>query len=601
MSDDLYTAPPASTNRVLDSPPPSPPSPANSDTDTKLSRKREREGSLEPATTPKSNTDSDPFVREYKDARTPAKKNRLHLDSTAEEEDGLITRSRSPSPGADVSVSVSPPQEMKMRVRQISQGVEDLSWQNMQNATPQKTTALAPFVGSHSHSEDSDPMESADGSAEIKVDAEEPPSSDGAVEIPAAEDAPPEPSSLMPAGLPARRDESDSDSGEKEKGLKRKFLERGTSAGPQENGDESKASAEPLKRLRDDPDKDENPRETKRPSPPPEPNARKSPPPAASPKLSGFMAYASTSSPFASVKGQNLFASKKATSSIPFAASTPVSSSPRTPAGFGEPSSPPSSTKRAVFGSSSSPFAASAKAKQDVLGSTSKLGRAKSPTRRANPTGTSAFSAYASGGAQGFSLPAQKRVRSGSPDDSGASSVERATPVGGVPATNGSAADSGAEDERDDRPVTFGEKLRAGKDEEEEGKSDEEGAKPVLTEQEFTTGEEEEETLHQVRGKLFSLVDGTQWKERGTGTLKLNVRRSDGGGARLVMRKEAVYTVLLNVTLFHGMRCTLAQDPRYLRLSVLEGGGATHYNLRVGSAKAAQELLNEINANLPTA
>jgi hypothetical protein len=46
------------------------------------------------------------------------------------------------------------------------------------------------------------------------------------------------------------------------------------------------------------------------------------------------------------------------------------------------------------------------------------------------------------------------------------------------------------------------------------------------------TGEEDEETLHQVRGKLYSLVD-TQWKERGTGTLKLNVRRSDGGGARL--------------------------------------------------------------------
>ncbi|KAJ7491942.1 hypothetical protein FB451DRAFT_1122571 [Mycena latifolia] len=595
---DAHPTPPGSVNRVLDSPPPSPPSPANSDTDTKLSRKREREVSLEPATTPKSTTDTDPLVREYKEARTPAKKNRLHLDSTAEEEDGVITRSRSPSPSVDLSVS--PPQEMKMRVRQISQGVEDLSWQNMQNATPEKTTALAPFVGSQL--EDSDPMESADGSTEIKVDAEEPPSSDGAIDLPATNDGPrstSEPSSLMSAGLPSR--DSDSDSGEKEKGLKRKFLERGTSAGPQENGDEPKAPAEPLKRLRDDPDKDENPRETKRPSPPPEPNAPKSPRPAAAPKLSGFMAYASTSSPFASVKGENLFASKKATSSIPFATSTPASNSVTSSpfaAGPGEPSSPPSSSKRAVFGISSSPFAASAKAKQDILGSTSKLGRAKSPPRRANPAGTSAFSAYASGGVQGFSLPAQKRVRSGSPDDSGASSLERATTAGSALGTNGS-ADSGAEDERDDRPVTFGEKLRAGKDEEEEGKSDEESAKPVLTEQEFTTGEEDEETLHQVRGKLFSLVDGTQWKERGTGTLKLNVRRSDGGGARLVMRKEAVYTVLLNVTLFRGMRCTLAQDPRYLRLSVLEGGVATHYNLRVASAKAAQELLNEINANLP--
>ncbi|KAJ7180835.1 hypothetical protein C8R46DRAFT_1070734 [Mycena filopes] len=581
---------PPSTSHILDSPPASPPSPANSDTETKSSRKREREVSLEPATTPKSTADSDPLVREYKDARTPAKKNRLHLDSTAEEEDGLDTRSRSPSPGVDVTVS--PPQEMKIRVRQISQGVEDLSWQNMKNATPEKSTALAPFVDGTLEDE------SADGSTEIKVDAEEPPSSDGAVEVPFADDVA-RPTSGQSSVMPSGRD-SDSDSGEKEKGLKRKFLERGSSAGPPENGDDSKAPTEPLKRLRDDPDKDENPRETKRPSPPPEQDVHK-PPPAAAPKLSGFMAYASSSSPFAAVKGQNLFASKKTTSSVPFTASTPpvtsTATSPFAPV-LGEPSSPPSSTKRALFGSSSSPFAAATKAKQDILGSTSKLGRAKSPPRRATPAGTNAFSAYASSGVQGFALPsAQKRVRSDSPDDSGASSLERSTPVGSTPAANGS-VDSGAEDDHDG---SFGAKLRAAKDEEEEGKSDEEGAKPVLTEQEFTTGEEDEETLHQVRGKLYSLVDGTQWKERGTGTLKLNVRRSDGGGARLVMRKEAVYTVLLNVTLFHGMRCTLAQDPRYLRLSVLEGGGATHYNLRVGSAKAAQELMNEINANLPAA
>ncbi|KAJ6619946.1 hypothetical protein B0H10DRAFT_2024200 [Mycena sp. CBHHK59/15] len=566
--------------------------------DVKLSRKREREVSLEPATTPKSNSDADPLAREYKEARTPAKKNRIQLDSTAEEEDGAVGRSRSRSESPSPDVSVSPPQEMKMRVRQISQGVEDLGWKNMQTATPGKPVTLSPLVDGQF--EDSHPAESADGSMEIKVDAEEPLSSDGAVDIPSTEalGSMGGQSSLVPVG-------SDSDSVEKEKGLKRKFVERGTSAGPQENGDEPKTAAEPLKRPRDDPDTDDNPRETKRPSPPPEPNTRKSSPPPqpAAPKLSGFMAYASTSSPFASVKGQNLFASKKATSSIPFAlASSPAPSASPSPftAALGEPSSPPSGTKRSVFGASSSSFAASAKAKQDILGSTSKLGRARSPSRRTNAIGSNAFSAYASSGVRGFALPAQKRARAGSPDDSVTSSLERATPTGGALAPNGS-ADSSAEDESDDRPVSFGEKLRAGKDEEEEVRSDEEGAKPVLTEQEFTTGEEEEETLHQVRGKLYSLVDGTQWKERGTGTLRLNVRRSDGGGARLVMRKEAVYTVLLNVTLFHGMRCTLAQDPRYLRLSVLEGGVATHYNLRLASAKAAQELLNEINVNLPAA
>ena len=47
------------------------------------------------------------------------------------------------------------------------------------------------------------------------------------------------------------------------------------------------------------------------------------------------------------------------------------------------------------------------------------------------------------------------------------------------------------------------------------------------------------------------------------------------------MRKEAVYTVLLNATLFKGMRCFPAQDPRYIRFSVIEHNVTTHYNLRV--------------------
>ena len=79
--------------------------------------------------------------------------------------------------------------------------------------------------------------------------------------------------------------------------------------------------------------------------------------------------------------------------------------------------------------------------------------------------------------------------------------------------------------------------------------------------------------------------------------LKLNVKREDGTGARLgmfffepmhqshvlfsVMRKDAVYTVILNVTLFGGMRCSLAQDPRYLRVSAIENGVATTYNIKV--------------------
>lgn len=47
------------------------------------------------------------------------------------------------------------------------------------------------------------------------------------------------------------------------------------------------------------------------------------------------------------------------------------------------------------------------------------------------------------------------------------------------------------------------------------------------------TGEEEEDTVYQIRGKLFALSEQNQWSERGTGLIKLNLRRADGGGARL--------------------------------------------------------------------
>lgn len=115
------------------------------------------------------------------------------------------------------------------------------------------------------------------------------------------------------------------------------------------------------------------------------------------------------------------------------------------------------------------------------------------------------------------------------------------------------------------------------------------------------TGEEDEETVYQVRGKLFSLNKQNQWQERGTGIIKLNLRKSDGEGARLgefvcdwvcdfadcglaVMRKDAVYTVLLNATLFKGMSCSFApQDQRYLKFSTFEDGSLTHYNLRVST------------------
>jgi RanBP1 domain len=46
------------------------------------------------------------------------------------------------------------------------------------------------------------------------------------------------------------------------------------------------------------------------------------------------------------------------------------------------------------------------------------------------------------------------------------------------------------------------------------------------------TGEEDEDTVFSIRAKLYVLSDQQVWKERGTGTLKVNVQK-EGDGARL--------------------------------------------------------------------
>ncbi|KAG6879944.1 hypothetical protein C0992_009302 [Termitomyces sp. T32_za158] len=532
------------------------------DLDSQLSRKREREVSLEPVSTTKPVGDVD-VPRERRDTRTPAKKNRTRLDPTQEENDDARSRSNSNSP----PLSTSPPNELKIRVRQISQGVEDISWQNMNTLTSDKDIEADSAFTTVTVEVKKDNDESSDGPADNETTT---------IEM------------------------ADSESGDKS--LKRKLSERGASQGPP---DSAQPPPEPLKRPRDDDENSQNRQEAENQSPPPEQKPPKSPKKASAiivtPKLSGFMAYASPSSPFAAVKGQNIFASNKAASPPPAQQPTPAPHS--TVIGGIKSGDVPSPSTPGVkrtgfeaFASSSSPFATVSRAKSPVLGSTSKLGRAKSPPRRGNSMNSNAFSSYASG-LQSFAIPPPKRARAGTPSHG----LEGNLGLGASGSTDDVAAyDDGDEDDKDDEG-SFSAKLRASKDDDDEGVHLEQDYIYNLTEQDVLTGEEDEQTIHQVRGKLFSLVDGNQWKERGTGLLKLNVKRSDGSGARLVMRKEAVYALLLNVTLFPGMRCSLAQDPRYLRMSVIENGATIHYNLRLANAKIANELLEEIVANIPPA
>ncbi|KAF8902396.1 hypothetical protein CPB84DRAFT_1908080 [Gymnopilus junonius] len=579
MSDvpEVVSTPPPSVTKRLASPPRLTPSPDATESELKLSRKREREVSLEPATTPSTahNNDSDSLVREHKDI--PLKKNRRRLDPTEEEED--VAGSGGSGSGSPPSppILASPRQEMKRKVRQISRGVEDINWKNIKPVKFEKETdveinSVEPIAEAVVE-DDADPgthQELVDNDDKAEENDSPPKTPDDSILSRSVQDVRNIVDSPMPTSPEApKRLRAGSES--QEKGLKRKFLERGTSHGPPENGESSQQPSEPLKRPRDEANKDDNPRETKRPTPPPSP-PRPSPPSPKVPKLAGFMAYASTSSPFASVKGKNIFS--KAAPTPPPASSSPAPSALSTPATesiatFGQSSTfgQPSSSTAATPTKWTSGFEAFA---------------AKSPPRK-----TPSFSPN-----QAFAAPSQKRARADSPDGSARSSLERTEPVN-VLGGSGKGSDSGDDEEREET-TSFGDKLRATKDDDDESKWDEDSNKPQLTAQ---PGEEGEKTIHSARGKLFTL-DGMQWRERGTGTLRLNVDEIDSSGPRLVMRKDAVHTLLLNVTLFAGMHCVLSQDPRYVMFSAIEDGVTTTYNLKVSNAKIAAELFAEIKAQI---
>lgn len=130
----------------------------------------------------------------------------------------------------------------------------------------------------------------------------------------------------------------------------------------------------------------------------------------------------------------------------------------------------------------------------------------------------------------------------------------------------------------------------------------------------MVTGEEDEYTQYAVpRAKLF-VMDGSEWKERGVGQLRLNTRNDPRDekfsvrmgetdsvllhSARLiqtrsVMRSEAVLRLILNIPLFSSMSVTLAQD-KFIRFSAFEDGALRHFTVRVGNSLQGKELYDQM-------
>ncbi|KAG9094394.1 hypothetical protein FRC06_010854 [Ceratobasidium sp. 370] len=116
---------------------------------------------------------------------------------------------------------------------------------------------------------------------------------------------------------------------------------------------------------------------------------------------------------------------------------------------------------------------------------------------------------------------------------------------------------------------------------------------------EYNTGEEDDLTVFQTRAKLYTQDETFAYKERGTGLLKLNVRRSDGEGARIVMRAEGVLRLLLNMPLYPGLICELGPDPKFIKVAEITTHERKLHAVKVGNAKVAQELYDHLMDNTP--
>lgn len=125
-----------------------------------------------------------------------------------------------------------------------------------------------------------------------------------------------------------------------------------------------------------------------------------------------------------------------------------------------------------------------------------------------------------------------------------------------------------------------------------------EGEKEVskFEQQEIKTGEEGEHSIFSCRAKLY-VMDLTNskdgWKERGTGTLRLNCD-TESKKPRLVMRSDGALRVILNQALvkgrteiFKGMPSSLASE-KFTRLNGIEDSKPHQYALKTNQDNAKQ-------------
>lgn len=305
-----------------------------------------------------------------------------------------------------------------------------------------------------------------------------------------------------------------------------------------------------------------------------------------------FGSFSSAASPFASAKpttsalsGGSIGSSLSSDISAKVREANNLSSTPSKPE---SPSTPkPAKKPQATFGafsSTASPFSAvkssSAFASQPVASSSNaSTGNALS-SFKSTVTSSSAFGGWSSGGTVSSPFATPKKAPAATADKPDSKDED----------------EGGSETVEADKPqASFGDILSK-----KDSGPAEEKTKVDLAEQEAHTGEEDEDTVYQVRCKLHVMDESNAWRERGTGSLRVNVDKKNKTSApRLVMRAEGVLRLILNVAMFPGM--SIEVTDKYVRTVVFEDGQSRSLLIRTASSKMALELQGKLLQHVPKA
>ncbi|ANB14898.1 Yrb2p [Sugiyamaella lignohabitans] len=122
-----------------------------------------------------------------------------------------------------------------------------------------------------------------------------------------------------------------------------------------------------------------------------------------------------------------------------------------------------------------------------------------------------------------------------------------------------------------------------------------------LEQKHIETGEESEDSVFSCRARLYALNltnSASGWKERGVGTLHVNKER-DNKKARIVMRADSVFRVILNLPLLptsevlEGMKSSMVSE-KFVRVTGFEGETPFQFAIKAGNKDLAKTLLTTI-------